>query len=156
MNIFQHLLLTYNNNSNSVVTPISSAFPSAVFDLDATSSASYSGGQVWKNLISSPADGSSQTAYDFNRGGSSSSSTDDPTFVGTPGTKQAYWLLDGGDYFTLANSVSNATLSKYKCLPCLYNFLYCSDNKSFSISDLSDFDKFSIILIYEAFSSSKV
>lgn len=77
---------------------------SCVYDLDATESASYGGsGQVWNNLVTSPADGSAQSVYNYNRGASSSSSTDDPTFNGTAGDNAAYWSTDGGDKFTSAN-----------------------------------------------------
>lgn len=43
---------------------------SCVFDLDASQSASYGGsGDTWANLVTSPADGSAQTAYDVTRSG---------------------------------------------------------------------------------------
>lgn len=74
--------------------------PSTCFHLDATDADSYPGsGQTWANLIDTPADGSGQTDFDVWRGGSSSASTDDPTFNGTAGDSAAYWSFDGGDYF---------------------------------------------------------
>lgn len=79
----------------------------AIFELDATIKDSYNGGQVFKNLIQSPADGAAQSAYDFNLGITSGSSTDDPTFTGTINKASSYFLMDGGDYFTLAGSPSN-------------------------------------------------
>lgn len=98
-------------SSGRMLAPLSSLFPSnAVFDLDATIAGSYSGGQVWKNIVQAPADGAAQSAYDFNRGADNSSSTDDPTFVGGTGTPSAYWLLDGGDFFRLAGAVANTPL----------------------------------------------
>lgn len=44
--------------------------------------------------------------YDFNRGASSASSSDDPTFTGTPGGRSSsdYYALDGGDYFSYDSS----------------------------------------------------
>jgi len=93
------------------VSPINILFPSnAVFDLDATIANSYTSGQVWKNIVPTPADGAAQSAYDFNRGAGNSSSTDDPTFVGGVGSPSAYWLLDGGDFFRLAGAVANTPL----------------------------------------------
>lgn len=84
---------------------MSSAVPSCVFDVDATQILSYPGtGQVWSNLVAAPADGSAQTAYDFNLGSSSSPGTDDPTFVGTAGSSSAYFSTDGTDLFTLAGA----------------------------------------------------
>jgi hypothetical protein len=86
--------------------PISALYPTqAIFDLDATLSDSYSSGQVWHNLVPAPADGSAQTDYDFNLGGTSGSGADDPTFTGTAGDAAAYFALDGGDYFSLAGSI---------------------------------------------------
>ena len=72
---------------------------SAVIDLDATVSTSYSGsGTTWANLVTSPADGSAQTAYDFYTGNGATSTTY-PTFNGSAGSSAAYWSFDGGDYF---------------------------------------------------------
>ncbi len=76
---------------------------SAVCELDATVSDSYSGsGQTWANLVASPADGSAQADYDFTLGANDTASTDDPTFTGTAGDSGAYWSVDSGDNFTLA------------------------------------------------------
>lgn len=81
---------------------LDSVISSVCCDLDATISASYGGsGQTWANLIASPADTASQTAYDFYLGADGSSSTDDPTFTGSAGDAAAYFACDGGDYFTL-------------------------------------------------------
>lgn len=75
---------------------------SAILDLDATISASYGGsGQTWANLIPNPADGESQTAYDFWLGADGTSSTDDPTFNGSAGSAAAYFTTDSGDFFQL-------------------------------------------------------
>ena len=85
---------------------------SVCFDLDATIAASYDDGvdsQKWFNLISSPADGESQSAYDFYRGVDGSASTDDPTHNGTVGNDAAYWTLDGGDFFKPVSG-ANTTL----------------------------------------------
>ena len=74
---------------------------SCVWDLDATISDSYDGSsQTWYNLRATPADGESQSQYNYYRGASSSSSTDDPTFTGSAGSSSAYFALDSGDFFT--------------------------------------------------------
>lgn len=84
---------------------LSDVIASAVMDLDATISASYSGsGQTWANLCTAPADGAAQTDYDVYRGASSSATTDDPTFNGSAGDPAAYWSVDGGDFFDLIGS----------------------------------------------------
>ena len=86
--------------------PISAIFPlNSIFDLDATLSASYSSGQVWSNIVTTPVDGSAQSAYDFNLGASNAPAGDDPTFTGTPNDPAAYFALDGGDWFTLAGAI---------------------------------------------------
>lgn len=83
-------------------SPLSSILSSAVFDLDATISTSYPGtGQVWKNIIPSPADGSAMASYDFTLGNTSSATTDDPTFTGSAGDAAAYWAMDGGDFWSM-------------------------------------------------------
>jgi hypothetical protein len=83
---------------------LSDVIASAVFDLDATQTDSYVGsGTTWANLVTAPADGSAQTAYDFMFGNGSTSTTY-PTFTGTPGDPAAYFLFDGGDYFRLQGS----------------------------------------------------
>src|SRR5574343_994393 len=90
---------------------LSDVIASAVFDLDATQAASYPGsGTTWSNLVTAPADGSAQTAYDFYRGDGSTSTTY-PTFNGTPGSAAAYWSFDGGDLFDL-KSGANTTFLK--------------------------------------------
>lgn len=80
---------------------------SAVFDLDATIAASYSGsGQGWSNLVAAPADGTAQAAYDFYLGNSAAATAADPTFTGSAGSAAAYWSFDGGDYFQAMNAPS--------------------------------------------------
>lgn len=80
---------------------------SCVFDLDATQSASYGGsGQVWANLVSAPADGSAQTAYDFTLGNTTSTASDDPAFNGSAGSASAYFSVDGGDLFRLGGNTT--------------------------------------------------
>jgi len=84
---------------------------SAVFDLDATQSASYPGtGTTWANLVTAPADGSAQTDYDFFTGDGVTSTTY-PTFNGTAGDPAAYWTVDGGDYFRLKSGVNPAFIA---------------------------------------------
>src|SRR5262245_47416524 len=76
------------------------AMPSStVFDLDATQAASYPGtGTSLLNLEATPADGEAQSAYNYQFGDGSTSSTY-PTFTGSAGSPAAYFAMDGGDYF---------------------------------------------------------
>ena len=77
--------------------------PSACMDLDATLLESYGGtAQIWTNLVASPADGATATAYDFYRGYNGTPQADDPVLTGVAGQKNAYWLLDGNDAFKQA------------------------------------------------------
>jgi hypothetical protein len=79
----------------------------ACMDLDATIAASYGGsGQTWSNLINTPTVGV-KADYDFYLGKTVSASTDDPTFTGSAGSSSAYFLHDGGDYFTAINTGAN-------------------------------------------------
>ena len=80
---------------------------STCFDLDATIVDSYGGsGQTWANLITSPADGASQTDYDFHLGNDATADTTDPTFTGSAGDQAAYFSLDGGDCFNIKSFTS--------------------------------------------------
>lgn len=92
---------------------LQSVVTSCVCDLDATIAASYTTGQTWSNLVPNPADSSAQTAYDFYLGAGSGSSTDDPTFTGTPGTTSAYFALDGGDFFTLKSGANTTFINTW-------------------------------------------
>jgi len=68
---------------------------SAVFDLDATQSASYPGtGTTWANLVTAPADGSAQTAYD-------AAAINGISFVGSAGDPGAYFSPGSGDYWEI-------------------------------------------------------
>jgi hypothetical protein len=69
---------------------------SAVFDLDATISASYPGtGTTWANLVAAPADSSDQTDYDFTITGVG--------FNGSAGDPAAYFATTAADqYFRVA------------------------------------------------------
>lgn len=66
--------------------------------LDAGDLNSYASGQTWEDV--------SGNGYDFLRGTTSSSQSNDPTFNGTPGDQSSseYWSFDGGDYFTLGQA----------------------------------------------------
>jgi hypothetical protein len=67
---------------------------SACMDLDATQSASYTDpSQTWANLVTSPADGSAQTDYDFFRGVDGTASADDPIF------STDKFTTNGSDFF---------------------------------------------------------
>lgn len=84
------------------------ALPSSTcFDLDATNATSTGTANEWKNVITSPNDGASQTDYDFYLGTSSASDGAEPTLTGTGDAK--YFNLDGGDYFT-AKQTTNAKI----------------------------------------------
>lgn len=86
---------------------LSDVITSAVVDLDATKSASYTGsGQTWANLIAAPADGAAQTDYDMYLGADNTATTDDPTFIGGAGSNAAYFAMDGGDHFSLKSGVN--------------------------------------------------
>jgi hypothetical protein len=88
---------------------------STVFDLDATIAASYPGsGQIWANLVTAPADGAAQTAYDFWLGSTSGAAANDPTFNGTAGSAAAYWSFDGADFFRLAGGNTGFINSLHK------------------------------------------
>jgi hypothetical protein len=99
-----------------------------VFELDAGLSASYGGsGQTWANIVTAPADGSGQTAYDFYRGATSGSEGSDPTFNGSAGANSTneYFSFDGGDYLTLAagNTTFLNSLHKENAAFTWYGFL---------------------------------
>ncbi len=151
------LLTLFNGNRNIAINAL---FPAnSVFDLDATIAASYSSGQLWKNLITSPADGAAQSAYDFYLGANNSTSTDDPTFTGTAGNPNAYFACDGGDYFTLAGVVSNAPTinTMHQRLPhslimCLYHDEASATTQSFFTSGNSS-DSTNVCLSYKCGSS---
>jgi hypothetical protein len=94
--------------SNSIPTlPVTSGLE---FYLDASVAASVDvANQLWKNLVSSPASGASQTDYDFQLGANTTSGdSDEPLHVGTPmsGHPFAYWNMGGDDYFTLPSNTS--------------------------------------------------
>lgn len=69
---------------------------SCVFDIDITQSGCYDGSQTLSNLVSSPADGSNQSDYDFYLGADASASSDDPT-INNNATQSAEIVFDGGD-----------------------------------------------------------
>lgn len=78
-----------------------------VMMFDAGVTASYPGsGQLFQNLVASPADGSAQTDYDFHLGDTSAAEGSDPTFVGTAGTDVSYFSCGespaANKYFTKA------------------------------------------------------
>ena len=73
--------------------------PSSIcFDLSAADTASTGTANEWKNTVAAPADGASQTDYDFYLGTSGVSDSAEPTL--TSSGSSAYYLCDGGDYFT--------------------------------------------------------
>lgn len=86
---FQRFIARRNSGGDGPTAPV-------VLSLDAKN---YASGQTWNNSVSKPADGSSQTAYDYFLGSDGSVGTNDPTITAA-GTDGAYWLFDGGDFFT--------------------------------------------------------
>lgn len=68
-----------------------SVLSSCCVDLDSTILASYSGsGQTWSNIVPTPADGTTQTGYDFYLGIDESGDSD-PAFTGSAGTTGGYF-----------------------------------------------------------------
>lgn len=97
--------------SESVSTYLDGVLASTVCDLDATIAASYGGsGTTWANLVTAPADGSAQTAYDFYLGNGSTGTTY-PAFNASSGSAAAYWSVDGGDYFSLKSGANTSFLN---------------------------------------------
>jgi hypothetical protein len=81
-----------------------SGLESCVMDIDLTVLASYNGtGTVLKNLVTSPADGSGQTAYNMQFGDGSLATTF-PVFSGIAGTASGKITFDGGDHLTLVGA----------------------------------------------------
>ena len=73
--------------------------PNLVYELDAGNSSSYAGsGDRWYNLVASPADGSSQSTYDFVQNNSGTL-----TFHGSPGgmSSNEYWTFSGTNVFSI-------------------------------------------------------
>jgi len=80
--------------------PLPATF-SPVFEVDATKPDSWDGvSGLFKNRISVPAYGGAQEDYHWKRGSTAGADTSDPTFTGTVGDREAYFALDGGDYFS--------------------------------------------------------
>lgn len=103
--------VTQDSNNITVGSDLSAVLASAVFDLDATKSASYPGsGTTWSNLVTAPADGSAQTDYDF-LFGDGSTSTSYPTFTGSAGDAAAYLLFDGADFLKLLSGTNPTFLA---------------------------------------------
>ena len=62
-------------------TPLKTLISSTVMDLDAGLGISADTGQVWRNINTAPADGSPQSAYNFNLGDSPAPSSNDPNYI---------------------------------------------------------------------------
>jgi len=80
---------------------------------DAADSGSWSGSGTWNNLVTSPADGAAQSAYNLQLGSTSGSDANDPTFSGTPGglSSSEYWSLSATTGFELpANTTFTASM----------------------------------------------
>lgn len=88
---------------------------SAVLQIEATLSSSYaSGAQDILNIIKRPADGSAQSAYDFQLGIDNTASATDPTLNGTVGSPNAYFNFDGGDYITMKGAITTFMKNLHK------------------------------------------
>ncbi len=84
---------------------INSIISSSLCDLDATQQLSFTGsGQSWANMVLSPADGSTRSAYNFILGDTGAVGSNDPTFIGSPNANRSYFALDGGDRFLFAGN----------------------------------------------------
>lgn len=88
--------------------PLSSRISSAVVDIDATIPASSPGTGTTVFNIGKPANGELVSDSNFVLGDGSTSTTF-PTFTGSAGSRSAYYLLDGGDYFKV-NDMATADL----------------------------------------------
>lgn len=86
--------------------------------LDARDALSYSSGQSWLDR--------SGNGYDFFLGADGSATATDPTFTGSAGSLGAYFLFDGGDYFTYdsANETWMNNLHKDNALWTMAGWLY--------------------------------
>ncbi len=91
----------YSGCADTSGTPI--AVTGVLFDLSASTCASYQTGQTLKNIITSPADGTAKAGYDFYFGDTSGVNGRDPVFSGTAGSTAAYFGLDGSQYFSLVS-----------------------------------------------------
>ena len=82
---------------------------------DAADIGSWSGSGTWNNLVTSPADGAAQSAYDLQLGSTSGSDANDPTFVGTPGglSSSEFWSLSDTTGFELpSNTTFTSTMHR--------------------------------------------
>lgn len=87
-----------------------------VMEWDAANSSSYGGsGQTLANVVTSPRDGSSQTAYDLYFGNDSVAGSDDPTHNGTPGGESAneFFSFNGSQYFTLKSGTNTTFIESW-------------------------------------------
>ncbi len=111
MTLQQALLMSGGAGSS-----LASIVSGCLADLDATIADSYTTGQTWKNLVSAPADGSAQTAYDFYLGAAVGVETTDPVFTGAAGSPAAYFALDGtnNQFFSIAAGNTTAFNNLHK------------------------------------------
>lgn len=80
------------------------------FELEATLADSYDGtSQTWVNLESAPQSGADPTIYNFYRGIDDTSSTDDPTYSGTPDSNDGTFTVDGGDFFSNVGRIADTS-----------------------------------------------
>ena len=101
---------THTLTVNAATANISSVWSNPLFNRKA----SVNNGQTLQNQIAAPADSSTQTAYDAFLGSSTSTGTDDPTFVAASGGVPAYFRNDGGDSIQTVSTDFLKTLSLNK------------------------------------------
>lgn len=104
----QQNVYNWNSIGSRLIVPMGGLVSSCVFDLDATTEASYVGGDLL-NMETTPADSEVQSEYDFEGVGASA-----PTFTGTQGDEGAYFAFDGGDNFSGVNTLSTFLDSIHK------------------------------------------
>jgi hypothetical protein len=104
----QQGLYNWNSLAGRLITPMGGLLSSCVFDLDCTTKASYAGGN-FLNMETTPADSEVQSEYDYEAVGASI-----PTFTGSQGDADSYFLFDGNDRFKGVNSLSTFLDSIHK------------------------------------------
>ena len=102
-----------NGAGVAVVVPALPA--STCMKLSSADAASFTSGQTWANIATSAAGcAGSGTDYDFFLGAGSGSSTDDPTFTGSAGDPGAFFLMDGGDFFTIKDDANTEYIDAHQ------------------------------------------
>lgn len=105
---YETLLDLSTNGHETVALPTEPEVPEVtIANLVAELTASnYVSSQTFSNEVTTPADGSGQSAYDYYLGSSNGDTAGDPEHLGT------YWNFRGGDFFTLASGATSTTFLK--------------------------------------------